>query len=389
MAIPSGPHNIISTNSYPSRSLVDYIFRERIAADAPQASTRCMEYGTSHPDTVKYPDHILVYVAPEKSDKTGKLWIDIYYAANRENQHLYNFDYQGWASGGKYERYTRQYLIRREDWERQGSLSGDLPRNEFGEVDPHEDIRLTDFVLFGDSMGSSGSQELDSIYVVVTRLYRKHCELSGTSFDPNTGDSYAWTENVVLTSELGSYPPAATGYHNIITPINCDWSVVRNQINYDINFSRTYMTQKSMYWPAVFDTFTTFDWKDSLGCIVKTTVSLFWKRKAYNGPTCMRIFEEYVEEAGTTCAISVPMLPDSIRYDGLKLQLSIPSCLHGTIGAVESLLNQSCPITAYTESYWDPTNYTDWPEEIVIEDSYTPYNGGFLHRVVTALKPQL
>ena len=388
MAIPSGPQNIVSTISYPSRSLVDYIFKERVSALGPQASTRCMEYGTPHPDTVRYPDHILVYVSNEIEDKQGKAWIDIFYAANRENQHLYNFDYQGWAAGGKYERYTRQYLIRREDWERQGSLSGDLPDNAFGDVDPHEDSRLTGFVFFGDSMGSAGSQELDSTYVVVTRLYRKHCELSGTSFDPNTGESYAWTEQVVLASDVASYPPAATGYHNIVTPINCNWSVIRNQINFDINFSRTYMTQKSMYWPAVLDRFESFDWKDEIGCIVKVSVNTYWKRKAYNGPTCMRIVEEYVENSGTACSISVPMLPDAIRYDGMKLRLSTPSCLHGPLTAWE-FLPPRCVPSGSNQIFWDPTNYTDWPPEIVIEDSYTPYNGGYLHRIVTAIRPEL
>tara|TARA_R110002153_G_scaffold273999_1_gene446526 strand:- start:853 stop:1911 length:1059 start_codon:yes stop_codon:yes gene_type:complete len=350
-----------------------------------------MEYGTSHPDTVRYPDHILVYVSAEKDDKQGKAWIDIFYAANRENQHLYNFDYQGWAAGGKYERYTRQYLIRREDWERQGSLSGDLPDNAFGDVDPHEDSRLTGFVFFGDSMGSSGSQELDSTYVVVTRLYRKHCELSGTSFDPNTGESYAWTEQVVLTSDIGSLPAAATGYHNVITPINCDWSVVRNQINFDINFSRTYYTNRPFYWPAVFDSYEDYKWGPfgdvDAGCPAKYSTAYNWKRRAYNGATKVKIEESFTESSSAVSTLSAPMLPSSYAYSGYKFSLSVPSCLHGVIEVDEWIFG--CSVNGRFTQSSEATNYTDWPSSLIIEDSYTPYNGGYLHRIVTAYKPQL
>ncbi len=379
--------------SFPTPDLSDYLFSERISSEAPQANVDCLAYGTPHPDTLKYPNHILVYVSNEEPDKTGKKFITLYYAADRENQDTYNFVFQGFAGGGKYKTITRNYLIRRDDWEANGSLSGDLPDISPGDPDPQAatDTRFENYVYFGDSMQTTGSQELDSVYVMVTRMFRIHCVLTGSEFDSNTGNTYEYSEAVFLTDASTAEIDAVlgvtvSGEHRTRQAINCDWMVVRQRVHLDTDYSRTYTTYRNMYWPPVLGSLDApFVWNHEAGYIVKVCQNRTFSKNAYNGPTRMDVQESYHSSAPSLDTPSI-MSPTPHQYDGYKMNINIPPCLHGNITSFENF--GSGPVTGSNTVTTSATNYVSWPSSILVEDSVTPYKGGYLRRRVTAYKPQ-
>ena len=65
----------------------DLLFYEIRDGDVPK--NKLWSYGDAHPDAAKFPNHELVFVAAEG----GAGWQRWYYAANRENQHLYNWQF--------------------------------------------------------------------------------------------------------------------------------------------------------------------------------------------------------------------------------------------------------------------------------------------------------
>lgn len=391
MPISSSPHNMRADRSFPTPDLSDYLFSERISSEAPQANVDCLAYGTPHPDTLKYPNHILVYVSNEEPDKTGKKFITLYYAADRQNQDTYNFVFQGFAGGGKYKTITRNYLIRRDDWEANGSLSGDLPDISPGDPDPQAatDARFENYVYFGDSMQTTGSQELDSVYVMVTRMFRIHCVLRGSEFDSDTGKTYEYSEAVFLQSASGSTISSVLGSvqegeHRTKQSINCDWMVVRQRVHLDTTFSRTYYTYRSMYWPPVLDGYQIYPWADNTGSVVKYSVNYLWARSSYNGLTKMKVVETFVSNSSDDALGDEIMAPRAIRYNGFRVSLNIPACLHPTLD-----ISESDPDNAGQTYTFHGTNYTNWPGSIEIERSYSPYKGGYIKRVVTAYKPTI
>jgi len=136
----------------PTPKVSDLLFYElkdsRLAAySSPPA------YGTSHPNTNKYPNHKLVFVEP--ADDSG--WFKWWYAADRESQDDYNYAITYPYSGDEaFPRYTRTYVIPRADYS----------PLVMGAADPVHD----DAVLVGQLMKPMEGQ-IGSMYVEVTRVY--------------------------------------------------------------------------------------------------------------------------------------------------------------------------------------------------------------------------
>ncbi len=394
MSIPSTPHNIRSDRTFPTPDLSDYIFSERVSSESPQANVTCLDYGKPHPDSIKYPNHILVFISGEKKDKTGKRFVNLYYAADRENQDDYNFVFQGFAGGGKYKSVARSYLIRRDDWEANGSLSGDLPDIAPGDPDPQasDDSRFQDYVYFGDSMQNTGSEELNSIYVMVTRLFRIHCVTRGSNFDSDTGKTYDYYESVFLADATDAeidlvLGPVAAGENRSVQSLNCDWMVVRQSTYFDVGFSRSYITYRSMYWPPVLIGITQHPWEKLNGGVAGYSVAATYLKGSYNGPTKMRIEESY-SLSPTVSSTPRAMQPTPVVHSGYKLNISIPSCLHANWTFTETYGTDD-PVLTYStfQTTTSATNYVTWPSSIVIEATSTPSKGGYINRTVTAYPP--
>ncbi len=116
--------------------------------------SKVSEYGSAYPNKAQYPDHKLVFISPIDEDGNRKY----YYACDRQNQDAYNFEISHPYGGRKdAPRYTRTYFLKREDY---------APLTD-GVADPV----FSSAILIGQEMKRIGVQELDSLYVLVQRIY--------------------------------------------------------------------------------------------------------------------------------------------------------------------------------------------------------------------------
>lgn len=112
-------------------------------------------YGEPHPDTVRYPNHKLVYVT-EQTDDSWSRW---YYAADRDFQDQYNWEMNG-------DEVVRTYVVPR-DLYFQSLQSGTpwLPLPDAG-VDP-----VVGGFAFVDEIVNQQDKTLASIYITVRRRF--------------------------------------------------------------------------------------------------------------------------------------------------------------------------------------------------------------------------
>jgi hypothetical protein len=166
----------ISLQRYPvfdvATPLKDLLFFEVV--DYNLQANRNMSYGDAHHDVAKYPHHVLVYITP--ADKEGKFY-RFYYAAKRENQDQYNWESAPTQIGGiTVDSVSRTYIIPRSEFNVSspaiGSAMPDVPSGKFG----------TGWKLFNVIQGRTSEPELDSIYVVVKRIYVKDTQAIGKEY---------------------------------------------------------------------------------------------------------------------------------------------------------------------------------------------------------------
>jgi len=158
------------------------------------------EYGTPHPDTNKWPDHKLVYVKTVDIERDGIF--EFFYAANRENQDLYNFEFKdsdfGGRDGTKYPTVIRSYVTLRENWvqdnDPNGTLMDNIPADKFS----------GEYVLSQNLQGRIGEQELDGLFVVEKKTFVKRSALSEVRIDPLSGRSKRTDVNLYYRGELVS-----------------------------------------------------------------------------------------------------------------------------------------------------------------------------------------
>ena len=75
--------------TFVSPKVADILFYETV--DAQRVGSVLPEYGTPHPDAVKWPNHKLVHASPDE----GSQFYRYYYAADRASQDDYNYEKQG------------------------------------------------------------------------------------------------------------------------------------------------------------------------------------------------------------------------------------------------------------------------------------------------------
>jgi hypothetical protein len=127
------------------------------------------EYGTYHPDTVKWPDHKLVYVKTVDIERDGIF--EFFYAAERENQDLYNFSsgYRnviGSVGGREFRIVQRSYVTLRESFQPLdipfGTAMPDIPEGKFEGVE---------YVFLDRQQQPITEQELNALFVAEVHTY--------------------------------------------------------------------------------------------------------------------------------------------------------------------------------------------------------------------------
>lgn len=127
------------------------------------------EYGTPHPNANKWPDHKLVYIKPVDIERNEIF--EFFYAADRENQDLYNFssgyrNVVGNAGGREFQVVQRSYVTLREKFKPMDIAFAtpmmDVPEGKFDDVE---------YVFFDRQQQRINEQELDSLYVAEVHTY--------------------------------------------------------------------------------------------------------------------------------------------------------------------------------------------------------------------------
>lgn len=119
-------------------------------------------YGDSHPDGANFPHHELVFVASDGSDPVWQRW---FYAAKRELQHLYNWEY---TDTSDWPRISQTFLVKR----------GDFSPTATFEMPPLEHFPYpAEYSATGLEERPIGDETLASLYVTVVitreRLYKR------------------------------------------------------------------------------------------------------------------------------------------------------------------------------------------------------------------------
>ena len=170
--------------TFVSPSVADIIFMESV--DAQRVGSSPPAYGTPHPDRQRWPDHVLVFV--KTADEQGLVY-QFFYAAKREEQDKYNYEI------GSDDRLVRTYVLKRSEYPDPVAL----PTPVVGSTDA-----LFDKYVFAFEFLDRSEQELDSIFVVVKRVYSMP-ETVSFEFDRSVDRMVKITRTIIPAgSETGS-----------------------------------------------------------------------------------------------------------------------------------------------------------------------------------------
>ena len=186
--------------------------------------------------------------------------------------------------------------------------------------------------------------------------------------------------------------------------ISDNWYAVaeRELIKTDANnIVDTYITYQNFSWPAVLDRIVVDRWTRRDGGADPVEYPIY-KRGAYSGPTRVevKVFWKDTEwQIGTSAdeddstgklSLIKPMHPEPILFQSPIASVSVPPTLHDRF-IVTASTGTSHPIYTYKGTTWvyNATNYVDWPDELVIQDSQKPFRGGFLREKIKAFIPKV
>lgn len=123
------------------------------------------EYGTPHPNPARWPDHKLVYVKPVDIERNEIF--EFFYAAERENQDLYNFAFGNRVVGNReFRTVTRTYVTLRENFKpvdiEFGTPMPDIPDGKFDGVS---------YVFYDKEQQNTQQEELNALFVIEAHSY--------------------------------------------------------------------------------------------------------------------------------------------------------------------------------------------------------------------------
>ena len=368
------------------------------------------QYGAAHPDTDKFPTHKLCYVKP--ADEEG-LHFQYYYAAERQHQDDYNFEFsQADLGGNKYDTVVRTYVNLRSDFSdtdteyQAGDAMPATPAYTFGDT----------YILMTRQQKRIGDQELDGLFVVEQRVYFNRVDIVNQNLDPATGgvlettqtlyyrgEPYVPASSVAIETAAGNSPYwalSAAGINSEVEQLSHDWWKVTVQdvipqgisgLTHGGKLLRTFTTYQSFSWPPVVDglVFTTAPKKDGSA---KTVVTVRNKegKDGFAGPTKMVVEQVWSLDALTPPPVTVFKTASGV-YDGVQFSVRIANSLTESI-TLTDFIGTKDPVYKLGE-YGFPKPWllasspTDWPATHVGAATQKPFRGGYLLEVVTVHEP--
>lgn len=397
--------------SFVSPTVGDILFYELV--DARRIGEKNVpEYGTPHPDHHAWPHHKLVLIATDSgergADAQGRFF-RYYYAAERDNQDLYNWEFDKADIGGvAFDAVTRTYVTPRESFDAaaptMGSAMPNIPTDKF----------TGSYVLARRKQQRIGDRELDSLFIVDQHTYVKRCTIRSIGVDSSNGLPLISTETLYFSSEIvtgsttaaalfaaptnGYWGLQADGHARTGRQLSCEWyQIISEQrvagaynAGTGIITVSGFETTKNYYWPPVLqnaDGVEFLNWARRDGS-VEIHPRIVFARDGYNGP-CKAVISRTWSKSPQVISALTQMLPTPINYSSPFFDLNVPECLHPAITA-QCNIGTSDPVfssNAGSARTTARTNHLSWPATIVAADDQEEHRGGYLRTQITIYQP--
>lgn len=365
--------------------------------------TEFPEYGTPHPNTKKWPDHKLVYIEEGQTDREGVF--RFYYAADRENQDLYNYEYsQADIGGTKFDAIVRSYINTRnsftEDSVEMATVMPDIPVGKF---------QADEYILVERKQQRIGQKELDSIYLAEQFVYIKRVALTQVDYDEQFGDPLQtvqrlWYKDEIVVGKNTEDPRTAAelfadmsdsywglqsnGVMREGRQLSANWYAIteRQIIPPTLITGRTYYSTVDFRWPAVLGEIYVDTWERKDGGFEQYVRPEFSK-ESYSGPCRATIVERFYLNPPSTLSLET-LSPLPISLSNPLFSLSIGPTLHTGFDLSVST-GTDHPVYEYTAGTFPvpATSPTTWPSSLVVEDDVRPYRGGWVRQTITIEPP--
>lgn len=391
----------------------DLLFFETV--DAQRVGRKPPAYGTPHPDTVNFPDHILAYVS--QADPNGQLYY-YYYANTRSSQDDYNFEYAQSSLGDvKFDTVVRTYVTLRSEFEE------DSADNEAGAAMPtapaSANFEGKGYVLMTRNQQRIGDRELDGVFVVEQKTYFIPESLNANQWDDLSsrnlksrvnfyyygqtpagetstieqlmadGNNDYWTINMIDDPYNSGHKIA---FIREGRQVSADWfevvykELVAGPASGDVITLDTIVTTSDYYWPPVFANQEKQTWEKHDGT-ESTFYAYEFSPDGYSGPCKTQVTVSWSPSPQNTNTASA-MVPEAINLTTPYFKIVTPPCLHGSVN-LDVFVGTSDPVyksagLSYTK---EATNYTTWPSSIIAKDEQESFRGGYLRSVYEIYQP--
>jgi hypothetical protein len=403
----------------------DLLFFETV--DAQRVGKVPPPYGTAHPDTVNYPNHILAYV--KQADPSGQLYF-YYYVNSRSSQDEYNFEFSQSSLGQtKFSTVTRTYVELRSEFTEDSTAhaaGADMP------IAPTSaNFEGKGYKLVSRDQKRIGEQELDGVFVVEQRTYYDFSPIKTVSWDnlsqynlrqtvtyhhrgeeivesnTNTNQSIESLINTptarywkAQTSDTTLSPSASirVASYREARQLSTDWfevikketvagapngSVVDGVGNIRVS---VYSTAMNHTFPPVLSDIDIIAWEKHDGQLT-TFVEYVMDPEAFRGSCKTDV--EVTWSASPHTGLSVQNFePKSLQFGTPYVEINIPPCLMGG-GILQASSGTEDPIYKYTsyEVEIPTTSPSSIPATHVARDTQEPARGGFMRTKWTVHKP--
>lgn len=406
-------------------------------------------YGTAHPDTTNFPNYKLALIKNEDNDQGQfQLW---YYVKDRANQDDYNWEFQAAGVGSsRYDSVVRTYVLLRSSYneadpvintampitandpfetsdsyvlfEKKQVRSGDETLDSLYVVEQRtfvkkvpirridldetfdEPLRSKETIFYKGEIpqktfvfGETDVTKPVNSSKTTAQTFALGAEATSTYDVPNPDLVAPFFGTSIVTSGSDKFGVLCEGRQ-----ISDNWYAVseRELIKTDANnIVDTYITYQNFSWPPVLDRIVVDRWTRRDGGADPVEYPIY-KRGAYSGPTRVEVkiyWKDSEWTIGTTAdgsdtelALIKPMHPEPILFQSPIASVSVPPTLHDRF-IVTASTGTGHPVYTYKGTTWvyNATNYVDWPDSLVIQDSQRPFRGGFLREKITAFIPKV
>jgi len=429
MALSPAPGSRQRVVSFVTPDVRDLLFYET-RSDIHRAETP--PFGTSHPDQVKYPDHIFVFA--RAADEAGLVY-HWFYAAARSEQDRYNFSFTKADIGGnKFDAVSRVYVTLRSEFDpaipEMGAAMPNVPEDKF----------VGAYVLASRQQKRIGDRELDSMFVVDEQVFVKRCQQVVIQDDDATSLRLPTISNLYYATEEvpGSGSPLKTAAELFSDTSDPFWSTAAQVVNegrqlscewYEITSQqvvstadqvqitgtdgvngtliRRYCTFNDYSWPGILRddsggpsefllnndnsiVFAAVTRKSGSGNYDDINPRVVLSVAPYRGPTKMLVEEWWVAEEVPCESLPVveTLIGKEITYQGAQYNLRIEPTLHEAFAFIDTIGSSDPRFApgAYGQAI-PATDPTEWPESLIVDVDQSPFRGGYRIRVVTAYRP--